>query len=398
MALIASIGAAWALALFLVPARAQPSLSCAVAEDALACHESSDGFSVLQTRVQRPKLQLVGEHATSAKTLACRNFPNQVAYNRLIASVAVRAIDCAREASAAKHACPEFPAPPLARLRSNLAARQAVPPSVLQTGHTAARGKFTASEGSPAEVAVVSVCYSDTPGWDNVCSVAKKNFQQYSQHHGYQLFFYDHPVNDTAGRPATWHKVRAIQEVMGKKGVEFVFWMDADSLFMNTTKPLNDALPSGNNQKSIVGDMNCFLNYGHFAMRNSDWSNNFLRNLWGVYPPPEPWFEQSAAVYLLVGRRQDCSDTVVENGCCSAGALVMPQVEVKEQRVMNSYTNTFHEGDLLVHFAGARTEDKVALMEEYAAKAGSPGLADFHAALLQAVWSSGLESVSGCFA
>lgn len=41
---------------------------------------------------------------------------------------------------------------------------------------------------------------------------------------------------------------------MKTEGIEFVFWMDVDSLFMNMAKPLDDVLPSSGKEITIAGD------------------------------------------------------------------------------------------------------------------------------------------------
>jgi hypothetical protein len=264
-------------------------------------------------------------------------------------------------------------------------------------------GEETGGLGFTGEVAVVTLCYPpDATGdqlWTKICSTARANFQKYVASHGYRLFFHDQPPAHTEGRPPVWHKIPALQEALSTDGVKYAFWMDADSIFVNLAQGLDIVLPPEGKEMTIVGDFNCFLNAGHFVMHRGTWSTQFLNDTWALDAPPKPdlWFEQSAMIYLLTGRNSSCEYQVWPGSCCDSSAMALAEVHVVEHSVMNSYTEEYKDGDLLIHFAGRSTEDKVDLMEEYAKRAGSPSLLSFHAALMELVWASAPGGIEVCF-
>lgn len=119
---------------------------------------------------------------------------------------------------------------------------------------------------------------------------------------GYDLIFHQEPLPGVESREAQWNKILAVQAAFEKPGIEYVFWMDSDSLFMNENLRLEALVPSGENQLTLSGDFNCFLNSGHLMMRKGNWTKNFLKQTWDLYPAPEPWLDQSAMAYVLSNR------------------------------------------------------------------------------------------------
>ena len=119
-------------------------------------------------------------------------------------------------------------------------------------------------------------------------------------------------------------------------------------------------------------------NSGHL-MLTAEAASPLLRESWAVYPPPKPWNEQSALVYVLGGARDECRDGVLNAACCGAAALRRPDVDLKPKVAMNAYISDFEPGvSPMIHLAG-RQPRKAALLAAYA---GGGSVADFHASLL----------------
>ncbi|CAJ1332728.1 unnamed protein product, partial [Effrenium voratum] len=231
-------------------------------------------------------------------------------------------------------------------------------------------------------IAVVSVCYPDNvpyaqnptggnpPGpWQQVCNAARKNFEAYCNRHGYRLFFVDQAPAGGAGRPATWAKVLGIQQAFRAPGVEAVFTMDGDSLFMNFEKDLESLLPKGGKQLTISGDMNCFLNAGHMMFKKSEWMARFLDETWSIWPAPSPWDEQSAWIYQLsdlpAPQRAQCRQ---HSEPCCAGPVI-EKADRRNQAEMNAFYEQFKPGDFIVHFVSRAAQEKANLMTEYGKRA-----------------------------
>eukprot|EP00434_Breviolum_minutum_P039588 symbB.v1.2.035158.t1/scaffold4674.1/size36665/2 len=235
-----------------------------------------------------------------------------------------------------------------------------------------------------SRITVVSVCYPQNTDYATICRVAHENFQRYCQDHGYQLIFHNTAPSGLAGRDAAWGKVLALQAALSQPNVDYVFWMDGDSLFMNQDRSLEELIPSGENQLTMAGDHNCFLNSGHLMLKKGNWTENFLNQTWAMYPPPEPkaWWEQSSMIYLLSGLSPEDKDArgckADVNSCCSS--TPGKGCDVRPQRQMNSYLSSFGSGDFILHFAGEGGE-KATLMEQYAQRVLPP--APTEAALAQ---------------
>jgi len=239
--------------------------------------------------------------------------------------------------------------------------------------------------------AVVSLCYEDPTQpatrrrrrrkkqaeetishFSTLCMLARRNFLKYAKRFGYKLFFHtraDYKASLDGRRVPTLHKPLAVLDAFSVPGVEYVFWMDADSLFMNLETSLDDLRPSVGKEMVVVGDKNCFMNAGHFAIRNSAWSRSFLQEAWKVYPPPQPWFDQSQFVYLMTNRSPACRQFTREPGkpspCCRPASLVLKEVEIRDQKAMNSYEKDFSDGDFILHFPSGTAKsvkDKLADM------------------------------------
>ena len=245
-----------------------------------------------------------------------------------------------------------------------------------------------------ANIAVVSECISLNPqdgsiGYADMCKIAEDNFRQYCDYQGYELFFHHEPLPGLESRAPQWNKILAVQAAFKKPGIDYVFWMDSDSLFMNENLRLEALVPSGENQLTLSGDYNCFINTGHLMMRKGSWIENFLKETWETYPPPGPWRDNSAMAYVLSNHSEKaklCRQRA--NLCCRSGGFI-EGCDSRPQKEMNSYLNTFVPGHFILHFAGHRRDDKVVLMKKYAQKAILPGeetqaLGQFHSALRNA--------------
>ena len=81
-------------------------------------------------------------------------------------------------------------------------------------------------------------------GWrnyDGIMALTWPNKYQYAQRHHYHVYDESHLVNHTRG-PA-WFKIVAVLRLLQVEQCDWVFWMDADMVIMNSTIQLEDFLP-----------------------------------------------------------------------------------------------------------------------------------------------------------
>lgn len=269
---------------------------------------------------------------------------------------------------------------------------------------------------SSSNIVVVSGCIRETnekysEDGSELCKIAKRNFQNYCDYQGYRLVWFDEKQPLAEHRKATWSKIVALQKVLedsvelGSPRVDYVFWMDCDSLFMNFARRLEDFIPKVGTHVSFSPGQFCFLNAGHLMFKNDAWTGRFLEDVWKTYPPPKPWHEQSAMVFTLwsyaEGRGKmtgpDENQTLLEtstkqrrisaaqcrewtrevqlkpDGCCNGDIiqealheeLGVSLVDQRAMREMNAFEYNFEPGDFILHLAGDTTQHKTLKMKWY---------------------------------
>jgi len=147
---------------------------------------------------------------------------------------------------------------------------------------------------------------------DLAAHITFRNFERYAQRHGYR-FVDGSPAVDPS-RPPAWSKIVAVQrllstgdtaaaaansrsdaklkttassvaaeeEVLAKR-CEWVFWLDADTLIMNSSIPLESILPADDGVDLVVAyDRKFTANSGAWLIRNAPWSAAFLSDWWGM--------------------------------------------------------------------------------------------------------------------
>ncbi|KAF4699064.1 hypothetical protein FOZ63_030987, partial [Perkinsus olseni] len=116
---------------------------------------------------------------------------------------------------------------------------------------------------------------------------AKRNHVRYALKHGYGYFAVECNWSDR-GFPH-WSKLLIARHLLEGHGLsrapECLFWMDADSLFMNASIRIEDHLVTPNPSKDFIfsGEREMVINTGHFLLRKSQWSLDFLKEVYRMY-------------------------------------------------------------------------------------------------------------------
>jgi len=107
------------------------------------------------------------------------------------------------------------------------------------------------------------------------------NMWKYAKHHGYRVYFFNGDVFDTS-KKASWVKIPLIRRYFSM-GCDWVFYTDVDWLFMSDAP-----LPVDNSYDLIVSN-ECIRGHewkkmsGTMLIKNSDWSNDFLKRWENMY-------------------------------------------------------------------------------------------------------------------
>jgi len=220
---------------------------------------------------------------------------------------------------------------------------------------------------------------------------ARENHARWCALHGYRYACF---FENLANRPdPTWSKIPIVQQLFDQ-GAEYVFWMDADSLFIHDGVDLQWACDL-DRDFVFAGDLNVVFNAGHFLARNRPWTRKFLSDAFQVYPWPQ-WEDNGAMMVVLGGGNatnplswQPAFDrmkvpTRSQQECEHAMVHLIPRsiadhVSVVPQHRLNSYEwpgggghAALLRGDPVLHFAGCSAKEKVALVERFAGCTGDP--------------------------
>ena len=171
---------------------------------------------------------------------------------------------------------------------------------------------------------------------------AIENKARYCQLHDYQFVCGEQCLDAT--RPIQWTKVLILLAAMDVyPSSRWIFWTDADSMFMNLAYSLEDLIDDDYNL--ILNKDFTDFNTGEFFIRNCPWSRAFLEK---VYAHTEcinhNWWEQKAIILELEDP---------EN---------LSKTKILPQRLLNSYptelvsllTSTYQTGDFILHFPSLR--------------------------------------------
>lgn len=144
---------------------------------------------------------------------------------------------------------------------------------------------------SPETKVAIVTMYDDPI--KSYASYATAVTNMYAFKHKYEVIVIRDRLSDRAPQ---WDKVFAVWKVLEKKDHDYVFWIDSDATFNDFNKNLLEDIikTKGSNKNIIIGDdsvnkskstvdkkpNSIFVNTGSFAIKNNEWSRNFLKTWW----------------------------------------------------------------------------------------------------------------------
>ena len=235
--------------------------------------------------------------------------------------------------------------------------------------------------------------YSTFYGSPWFTSLSIRNHLNYCLLHGYDYL----PAlgSNPLSRQFSWAKIWLGLQHLKSSDYEYIFWMDADSFFLNTTIRIEDLVAGKKESIFFSGDSNDIFNGGHFILRRQQESIDFLMECWKVcnisderivttHKDDIHLYDQPGILSVLGGANPDDPSTWADgfnsvNGfaenpyrfhknfqadyaptspekCELARSLICekwrPHCYVYPQRVMNSYPWFMGPDDFIVHFVG----------------------------------------------
>ena len=208
---------------------------------------------------------------------------------------------------------------------------------------------------STARIAKCTIVFGDL---NPVYERALQTHEVHNKKHGYPMYILRQSILDDVWTKPAYILSLILQELAKPAGerLEWLFWVDADTIMLNTHIPIEAFLPPlrdwENINLMISHDLNG-LNNGVFPIRVHPWSAELLSAIIAFrhYRPKDELIfrDQSAMSYLL------------EDQKFNERTLIVPQ------RWFNAYQGEHNEtlapfqvrrGDFLVHFAGVPDRDE----------------------------------------
>jgi len=129
-------------------------------------------------------------------------------------------------------------------------------------------------------------------------NLSYQSIRRYAEVHGMDTLLLDDIVSD---RPPPWNKILVIKEIF-MRGYDFVFWIDADAIFVDYSKDIRDIIEENKNLYLVKHTINSqeVPNTGVFLLKNNKWSHRFLDMIWEKQEYiAHKWWENAAVIDIF---------------------------------------------------------------------------------------------------
>jgi len=248
----------------------------------------------------------------------------------------------------------------------------------------------------------IAIAQLYTENLDDWACIAVENKKRYARLNNYDLVSKRGLYRTKLKRHPSWHSILLILEILETSNVDWVFWSDVDALIMDQTvklesfiKPDCDIIIPSQGQGEYCGikTNNC-LCCGHYFIKNTQWSKDFLRHLW-KWPKDEHdkyrnhgYWEQCGMNYMFNENEMNFDKHVhIEKKNRAFNAFYFMDGYEHEAMEFNQWGESFfrtkaskkelekdlgsayNEGDFIIHFAGKHCAPyRKSLMEKYSEK------------------------------
>ncbi len=235
--------------------------------------------------------------------------------------------------------------------------------------------------------------YSTFYGIPAFTKASIKNHLHYCIKHNYD--YIPDFISKPTSRQFSWAKILLGIKYLKTDSYDLIFWMDADSWFLNSSISLESICDDKEEPIQFSGDENDVFNGGHFLLKNHPKSISWLEDCWKICETTDDrfltthkdethLFDQPGILSVLGGANPDDSATWANgfnaiNGfpgnylrvhkdfqinysptnyarSLAARSLICdkwrPFCYVHPQRIMNSYPWDMENDDFIVHFVG----------------------------------------------
>lgn len=194
---------------------------------------------------------------------------------------------------------------------------------------------FAYSTISASDIALVSMAIGKE--FKETVKSGLENKKQYCKEHGYDFICGEESLDPS--RPLVWSKILLIQQVLENPKYRWVFWSDADSLIMNTAVCLEDFIDE--NYNLILTKSDNSYNFGQFFLQNTDWSKNFLGDV----------YSHTECINHIKSENMAMTTEIESNADLKNHTKVLP-ARLMNSTICNTLKYGYKKGDFIIHFAG----------------------------------------------
>ncbi|CAE8686110.1 unnamed protein product [Polarella glacialis] len=156
--------------------------------------------------------------------------------------------------------------------------------------------------------------------------------QKYAQRWGYGFHVFDHPIDQT--RVPHWSKLYALQMFLAD--YDFLFWIDADAVFFDHSRRLEEVFDLSGQPDANIWAQDIWPDYpslareelvdtGTFLLRNSDWTRQFLIELY-YFPQCEQYLNWTEQYCFTLAYKADLM-------CLSERLVILPTPHINHHLI-----------------------------------------------------------------
>jgi hypothetical protein len=135
---------------------------------------------------------------------------------------------------------------------------------------------------------------------EELLEISRKSRQTYGKVHKFEVI--EETRHLSADRPPAWSKILLLQDLLSSGDFQTLFWMDADSMFVDLKVDLTDELTKGRLCHVAIHrhENQEFPNTGIMVLHQSNWTQEFLKK---IYKQNDlinhRWWENASFLRLL---------------------------------------------------------------------------------------------------
>ena len=238
-------------------------------------------------------------------------------------------------------------------------------------------GILTRIDMTPSEICIL-ISYDEK--YEDIAKISvEKNIKNYCEIHGYSLWI-DRQIEKYEGRVSQWQKIKVCLELLKKNNFKWVFFMDADSLIMNTPQKLENLIDENYSMIIPAHSMTPpdtpvtnpqgteMVITSHFFVKNDDMGIKILEDIWNAndYPKDislDEFDHEGRQTRITINKKEFKSHVkVVEEKLLNRfWYMNSPFMTIKNPDINN---HVWVPGDFVVHVTGYPLDERSRLLND----------------------------------